>query len=112
MLYVKIHMDTQVRHVVIRSRMLHIALKHEDISRIQRHLHALPVRADKDNERRTIFQRRDTCIAMMSAVCGRVPPAGAFSIPTRWPAPPRREDLVNVRVGEGGPSARLRLPSP
>ena len=42
-----------------------------------------------------------------AAVCGRVPPAGAFSIPTRWPAPPRREDLVNVRVGEGGPSARL-----
>ena len=35
------------------------------------------------------------------AVCGR-----CVFIPTR-PAPPRREDLVNVRVGEGGPSARL-----
>ena len=30
-------------------------------------------------------------------------PAGRFCIPTRWPAPPRREDLVLVGVGEGGP---------
>ena len=48
-----------------------------------------------------------TLYLLRSAVCGRDPPAGAFSIPTRWPAPPRREDLVNVRVGEVGPSARL-----
>ena len=31
-----------------------------------------------------------------SAVCGGGPPAGRFCIPTRWPAPPRREDLVVV----------------
>ena len=43
----------------------------------------------------------------LAAVCGRGPPAGAFCIPTPSPAPPRREDLVNVRVGEGEPAARL-----
>ena len=38
------------------------------------------------------------------------PPAGAFCIPTRWPAPPRRKDLVVERVGEGDP--RARVPDP
>ena len=40
----------------------------------------------------------------------RGPPAGAFCIPTRWPAPPRRKDLVVERVGEGDP--RARVPDP
>ena len=37
----------------------------------------------------------------------RGPPAGAFCIPTRWPAPPRGKDLVVGRVGEDGPRARV-----
>ena len=43
----------------------------------------------------------------MNRLSVRGPPAGAFCIPTRWPAPPRGKDLVVGRVGEGGPRARM-----
>ena len=46
----------------------------------------------------------DVLRLLRSAVCGR--PAGGFCIPTRWPAPPRREDLNVVYVGGDGSAAR------